>query len=118
MEKRLKILRIKFKQKLNVSKERQFSLKNLYNFKRFKKLLKNPILKYSYSKKIKIWILKKNPRIGIEQVHIKHIFRNKKKSLRKNENKFSRKLIKFYQIDKLKKKKLFNNMIYKLKTLM
>lgn len=60
----------------------------------------------------------KNLMIGIDQVLIKLIFKNKKKKQKKNVNKFNKKLTKSYQINKLKKRKRFNNMRLMLKRLM
>lgn len=42
-------------------------------------------------------------KIGIDQLHIKLIFKNKKKKLKIKRNKFNKKQIKYNLIDKLKK---------------
>lgn len=105
--------------KLKFLRENVLRFNNNHKSKKFKisnkslMLISNKILK----KKIQI-ILMKNLMIGIDQVHIKLIFKNKKKKQKINVNKFNKKLTKFFWINKLKRKRKFNNMILMLRRLM
>lgn len=105
--------------KLKLVKDKLLWLKNNNNrlnlFKRQTRIYKIVKVKYQNNKMRKT---RKKRKIGIEWLLIRLIFKNKKKKLKEKRNKFNRKQIKYFWINKLNKNKRFNNMKFMLKRLM